>query len=128
MAVARAGKPDTDGGLRRRRRIILDHVDYVGDGYLLALNHPVWPNQSVLGNRDGNRELQFGCDVGGERRHDLQLGLVYRTIRRSYVSAGHDYGNFDPGHQQSGDGHGDGESGPASATGDSGLLYDQSTA
>jgi hypothetical protein len=64
----------------------------------------------MLGNRDGNRELQFECDVGGQRRHDLQLRLVYCTIRRSYIAAGHDYRNLDAGHQQIRDGHGDGES------------------
>ncbi len=51
------------------------------------------------------------CGEPGERRHDLDFGLVHRTIRRSHVAAGHDYGNLDPGHQQIGDGHGDGESG-----------------
>ena len=30
----------------------------------------------------GNRQLQFGCDVDGERRHDLDVRLVYCTIRR----------------------------------------------
>src|SRR5664280_2272955 len=102
------------GGLRfqrqRRWRIIVDHV---GDRHLLTFNHPLRPNQPVLGNGDGNGKLQFERDVGGERRHDLGLGLVYRTIGRSYVASGHDYGNLDPGHQQSGDGHGHGESGAA---------------
>jgi hypothetical protein len=111
MAVTRAGKPDTDGGLRRWRQWIID--DHIGDGYLLTFHHPVWPNQSMLGNGDRNGKLQFGRDVDGERRHHLQLGLVCCTIRRSYVAAGHDYRNLDAGHQQIGGGHGDGEPGPA---------------
>src|SRR5208283_1378074 len=55
--------------------------DHFCDHNLFAVNHPVWPNQSVLGNGEGHWQFQFGGHMDGQRRADLVIGPVERADR-----------------------------------------------
>ena len=60
----------------------------------------------MLGNCDRDGQLQFGCDMDGQRGQHLKLRLVHRAILRKRVVGGHDYCHIDARYLDVGDDNG----------------------
>ena len=102
-----------EGGHDDRDRNSRIGNDHVGICRLLAINDSIQPDEHMLGNGDGHRELQFRGHVECKCGFNFDLGLVHPS-GRIHDHARNDHRDLDAGHDEVGRGNGDSESGPAS--------------